>query len=164
MPPPPPPTYRSSRLWSKRDSRAVACSESKAKRQRKALANEGSDAEIQALLATPNAENPADNAGCESAVECEEEGEFLKTLAAEYLPEDKTSSPVSAQFASIIKKSWSASLSDTKLKEKIAKYDRPENFGQLLAPKLNPEIWSRISNLGQRGFKIRRCAKGISQL
>ena len=48
----------------------------------------------------------------------------------------------------MINKGWSASLSNTKLKEKIAKYDRPENSGQLLAPKVNPEIWSRISNLG----------------
>ena len=129
----------------KRDSRAIACSESKAKRQRKALPNEGSNAEIQALLTTSNAENRTDDAGCESAVECDE---FLKILSAEYLSKDKTSSPVSVQFASMINKSWSASLSDTKLKEKIAKYDRPENPGQLLAPKVNPEIWSPISNLG----------------
>ena len=138
--------HSTSTATAKRDSRAVACSESKAKQQRKALANEGSDAEIQALLPTSNTENQTD----ESAVECDEEDEFLKTLAAEYLSEDKTSSPVSAQFVSIINKSWSASLSDTKLKEKIAKYDRPENRWQLLAPKVNPEIWSRISNLGQR--------------
>ena len=62
----------------KRDSRAVACSESKVKRQHKALAHDGSDAEIHALLATSNAENQADDAGCESAVECDEEDEFLK--------------------------------------------------------------------------------------
>ena len=103
----------------KRESRAVACSDSKAKRQRTALAHDGSDAEIHALLATSNAENQTDDAGCESAVECDEEDEFLKTLAAEYLSEDKTSSPVSAQFASIMNKSWSASLSNTKLKEKM---------------------------------------------
>ena len=75
---------------------------------------------------------------------------MIETLAAEYLSEDQTSSPVSAQFATILDKSWSASLSDTKLKEKLAKYDRPENCGRLLAPKVNPEIWSQISNLGQR--------------
>ena len=92
------------------------------------------------MLPTSNAENQTDDAGCESAVECDEEDEFLKTLAAEYLSEDKSSSPASAQFVSIINKSWSASLSDTKLKEKIAKYDRSENRWQLLAPKVNPEI------------------------
>ena len=43
----------------KRDSRAVACSESKAKRQRKASLNDASDAEIQALLAASSAENQA---------------------------------------------------------------------------------------------------------
>ena len=134
----------------KRDSRAVACSQSKAKRQRKAPLNDASDAEIQALLAASPADNQAKDDGCESAAECDEEDEFLKTLAAEYLSEDQTSSPVSAQFATILDKSWSASLSDTKLKEKLAKYDRPENCERLLAPKVNPEIWSRISNLGQR--------------
>ena len=134
----------------KRDSRAVACSESKAKRQRKAPLNDGSDAEIQALLAASPAENQAKDDGCENAAECDKEDEFLKTLAAEYLSEDQTSRSVSAQFATILNKSWSAALSDTKLKEKLAKYDHPENCGRLLAPKVNPEIWSRISHLGQR--------------
>ena len=32
----------------------------------------------------------------------------------------------------------------------MAKYDRPENCGRLLAPKVNPEIWSQLSNLRQR--------------
>ena len=71
-------------------------------------------------------------------------------MAAECLSEAQTSSPVSAQFATTLEKSWSASLSDTKLKEKLAKYNRSENCGRLLAPKVNPEVWSRISNLGQR--------------
>ena len=125
----------------KRDSRAVACSESKAKRQRKALLND-------ACAASP-ADNQAKDDGWESAAKCDEEDKFLKTLPAEYLSKDQTS-PVSAQFATILDKSWSASLSDTKLKEKLAKCDRPENCGRLLAPKVNPEIWSQISNLGQR--------------
>ena len=102
------------------------------------------------MLAASPAESQAKDDGCESAAECGDEEEFLKTLAAEYLSEDQTSSPVLAQYATILDKSWSASLSDTKLKEKLAKYDRPENCGRLLAPKVNPEIWSRISNLGQR--------------
>ena len=103
----------------KRDSRAVACSQSKAKRQRKAPLNDGSDAKIQALPAASPADNQAKDDGCESAAECDEEDEFLKTLAAEYLSEGQTSSPVSAQFATILGKSWSASFSDTKLKEKL---------------------------------------------
>ena len=134
----------------KRDSRAVASSASKAKRQRHASLNEGSDAEIQALLAASSGDTRPDDDRSESPTECDEEDEFLKTLAAEYLSVDTTSKPVSAQLAAILDKSWSASLSDAKLKEKLAKYDRPENCGRLLVPKVNPEIWSRISNLGQR--------------
>ena len=101
------------------------------------------------MLAAPPGDNQAKDDGCKSAVECDEEDEFLKTWATEYLSEDQTSSPVSAQFATILDKSWSASLSDTKLKEKLAKYDHSENCGLLLTPKVNPEIWSQISNLWQ---------------
>ena len=116
----------------KRDSRVVACSQSKAKRQRKAPLNDASDAEIQALLAASPAENQAKDDRCESALECDEGDDFRKTLAAEYLPEDQTSSPVSAQFTIILDKRWSALLSDTKRKVNLAKYDRPENCGRLL--------------------------------
>ena len=65
--------------------------------------------------------------------------EIIIIFAAECLSEDQTRSPVSAQFATILDKSWSASLSDTKLKEKLAKYDRSENCGRLLAPKVTPK-------------------------
>ena len=47
----------------KRDSRAVACSERKAKRQRKAPLTDASDAEIQALLAASPDDNQAKDDG-----------------------------------------------------------------------------------------------------
>ncbi len=76
--------------------------------------------------------------------------ELLQALAIEYSSRDKTSSPISAQLAAIVDQSWSATLPDAKLKQKLAEYDRPENCGRLLAPKVNHEIWSRISLIGQR--------------
>ncbi|CAB3997611.1 Enzymatic poly, partial [Paramuricea clavata] len=65
----------------------------------------------------------------------DEEDAFLTTLAMEYSADDKTSSPVSTQLADIVNKRWSSKLSDDKFKEKIAKYDRPENCERLFAPK-----------------------------
>ena len=62
----------------KRDSRAVACSESNTKRQRKALAHNCSHAEIHALLATSNAENQADDAGCEMVSNATKKMNLLK--------------------------------------------------------------------------------------
>ena len=53
-------------------------------------------------------------------------------------------------MADLVNKRWSSKLSDEKFKEKTAKYDRPGNCERLQAPKVNPEIWSRISNNGQR--------------
>ena len=64
-----------------------------AKRQRKAPLNDASDAEIQALVAASPADKKAKDDGCESTAKCDEEDEFLKTLAAEYLSEDQTSTP-----------------------------------------------------------------------
>ena len=62
----------------------------------------------------------------------------------------RTNSPVSIKLADIVNKRWSAKLSDDKFKEKVARYDRPENCDRLRAPKDYPEIWSRISNASQR--------------
>ena len=73
-----------------------------------------------------------------------------EALAIEYSSQDKTSSPILAQLAAIVDQSWSATLPDPKLKQKLAQYDRPENCGTFLAPKINHEIWSRISPIGQR--------------
>ena len=64
------------------------------KRQRKGPLNDASDAEIQVLLAASPADSQAKDDRCESALECDEGDDFRKTLSAEYLPEDQTSSPV----------------------------------------------------------------------
>ncbi len=60
-----------------------------------------------------------------------------EALAIEYSSQDKTSSPILAQLAAIVDQSWSATLPDPKLKQKLAQYDRPENCGTFLAPKIN---------------------------
>ena len=135
---------RTSTTTAKRDSRAVdVMAEGMSKRQCITVDNDDGDAAVEALLARPDNDKQPDDTECE-------EDEFLKVLASEYMSEDATSTPVSSQLAAILDKSWSTALSDAKLKEKLAKYNRPENCGRLLAPKVNPEIWSRISNLGQK--------------
>ncbi|CAB4001359.1 Hypothetical predicted protein, partial [Paramuricea clavata] len=121
----------------KRDSRAVD-------KKRRSSDQEGSD--VDALIDDHPSEQETESA----ETKANEEDAFLTTLALEYSADAKTSSPVSTQLADIVNKRWSSKLSDDKFKEKIAKYDRPENCERLFAPKVNPEIWSRISNMGQR--------------
>ena len=131
----------------KRDSRAVESAESLtlSSKKRRSSDQEGSD--VDALIDDNPSEQETESAETKDG---DEEDAFLTTLALEYSADDKTSSPISTQLADIVNKRWSSKLSDDKFKEKIAKYDRPENSERLFAPKLNPEIWSRISNMGQR--------------
>ncbi len=143
---------KTSTATAKRDSRAVESEPlSSNKRMRQSSDHEGSD--VEALIDDASAEEIHKKADQESDSAKPTDGnedELLSALASEYSAEDKTSRPVSSQLADIVNKRWSSKLSDDKFKEKIAKYDRPENCDQLLAPKVNPEIWSRISNTDQR--------------
>ena len=136
----------------KRNSRAVECEAlSSNKKRRASHSNEDSDVEtlIKVSPERTSGLGPliADSGKCKEA---DEEDEFLTTLALEYSADDKTNSPASTQLAYIVNKRWSAKPSVEKFKEKMAKYDRSENCDRLQAPKVNPEIWSRISNTGQR--------------
>lgn len=50
------------------------------------------------------------------------------------------------KLAEIVNKRWSERLDDAKFKSKMDKYDRPENWDRLLAPKVNPGIWANIGH------------------
>ena len=144
----------------KRDSRAVESTAlSSRKRGKEGRANEDSD--VETLIESSHEETsgsadpgqPETESGKSKNDDEEmanEEDEFLTTLALEHSGDDKTSAPVSTQLAALVNKRWSSKLSDEKFKEKTAKYDRPGNCERLQAPKVNPAIWSRISNNGQR--------------
>ena len=136
----------------KRDSRAVESEVLSSNKKRRANRSKD-DSDVETLIedspeGTSDLGRLEDESG--KSKEGDEEDDFLTTLALEYAADDKTCSPVSTQLADIVNKRWSAKLSDDKFKEKVAKYDRPENCDRLQAPKVNPEIWSRISNTGQR--------------
>ena len=136
----------------KRDSQAVEFEPLSSNKKRRA-SHSNEDSDVETLIEVSPGETPGLGpleADSRKNKEADEEDEFLTTLALEYSADDKTSGPVSTQLADIVNKRWSAKLSDEKFKEKMAKYDRPENCDRLQAPKVNPEIWSRISNTGQR--------------
>ena len=50
------------------------------------------------------------------------------------------------KLAEIINKQWSAKLPDSKLKDKYGKYLRPSNCETLTIPRVNPEIWDKLSH------------------
>ncbi|XP_068758120.1 uncharacterized protein [Montipora capricornis] len=50
------------------------------------------------------------------------------------------------RLAEIINKQWSVKLPDSKLKDRYGKYLRPLNCETLTTPRVNPEIWDKLSH------------------
>ena len=82
----------------------------------------------------------------ESSKNCSKanEDEVLGELSKLYESEGTVSDPINAKLASLIDKMVKTSLSEEKIKEKHAKYNRPENCENLINTRVNPEIWSKV--------------------
>ena len=146
----------------KRDARSGNLDSSKGKTKQSRIAvsdtedisSESDDADVHELLAT-NAENDSEGAKTSSANSqdsCKNEGEddLLKKLALDFSTNDNVSRPISQQLAEIINKRWASKLGENKVKETVEKYYRPENCEKLVAPKVNPEIWEKLTHYGKK--------------
>ena len=116
--------------------------------------SESDDADVHELLAT-NAENDSEGAKTSSANSqgsCKNEGEdeLLKKFALDFSTDDKVSRPISKQLAEIINKRWASKLGENEVKETVEKYDRPENCEKLVASKVNPEIYEKLTHYGKK--------------
>ena len=69
---------------------------------------------------------------------------MLDGIAKDIEDDENTTSAVTQKLASIVNKSFSTTLSEGKLKEKLDKYTRHENCAKLAVPKINPEIWMKL--------------------
>ena len=58
---------------------------------------------------------------------------------------ERTDEAVAEKMADIANKCWLQRLSDEKLKEKLEKCPRPINCDKIIVPKVNPEIWGKLS-------------------
>ena len=70
----------------------------------------------------------------------------LDDIFQEFELEEAFSAPVDTNLASIVNKLARSKMSDDKLKEKLSKYNRPQNCEKLVTPKVNSEIWAKISS------------------
>ena len=68
------------------------------------------------------------------------EDEILSEIAQDYAEGAQTSDDVSQKLAEIVNQRWSSKLEESKLKDKMNKYDRPNNYEKLTVPRINPEI------------------------
>ena len=86
----------------------------------------------------------------ESANSTASEDKFLDELAHEFDQDEKTTSPIAGKLADIINKRWATKFSHSKFNDRVEKYERPENCDKVLVPRVNQEIWARLSNQAKR--------------
>ena len=75
---------------------------------------------------------------------------MLSEIAEDFVKADDSGPAVEKQLAEFINNLWSKKFSDTTLKEKSAKYLRPVNGETLTTPRVNPEIWEKLSHSGKQ--------------
>ena len=105
-----------------------------------------SDADIRALCATETDKSTKDKprARLEQSDGCNDP--LLSEIAEDFVNADDSGPAVDKKLAEFINNLWSKKLSDTTLKEKSAKYLRPVNCETLTTPRVNPEIWEKLSH------------------
>ena len=72
------------------------------------------------------------------------DGGSFKSLADEFSVLEKTSPAIDANLAEIVKSLLTEKLTKEKLAEVQNKYLRPENCTNLVAPKINKQIWQQL--------------------
>ena len=75
------------------------------------------------------------------------EDTLLNEIAQDFESDEQTDPKVTQKLADIFNKRWGSKLEEAKLKEKLAKYNQPDNCEKLTVPKVNPEIWNKLKHM-----------------
>lgn len=105
-----------------------------------------SDADIRALCATKTDKSIKEKPRARLEQSDGSNDPLLSEIAEDFVNADDSGPAVEKQLAEFINNLWSKKLSDTTLKEKSAKYLRPVNCETLTTPRVNPEIWEKLSH------------------
>ena len=71
---------------------------------------------------------------------------LLTTIAQELDVSEQMGAAVHSGLAPIVDGLLGSKLSDEKWREKVGKYPRPQNLGNLRTPRVNPLIWNQLSS------------------
>lgn len=90
---------------------------------------------------------PENDEGNRSSEESDfsDDEDYLNNLASLLDDPDKSGPKVSEKLAAVANKVFDSPLSTENMKDKIKKYDKPENCKKMLVPRVNPEMWKRLS-------------------
>lgn len=88
--------------------------------------------------------------------------ELEKELSNEFFSDDETGPDVSPDLARLFQNMLRRAALEGKIWDKMARYPRPDNVPLLQAPKVNPEICSKLkSNTKSKDIKIQKCQTKI---
>ena len=89
---------------------------------------------------------------------------LLDNLAKSLDLQERTSDPVNKKFAEVANACWLKKLGDDQYKETTGKYFRPENCKKVVVPKVNEEIWGKLSrNAKSRDVKFSRLQSNVTK-
>ena len=106
---------------------------------------DNSDKEIEAVCGA-TAEDASKDEPCARLEQTHGNDSLLSEMADDFLSADETGPVIDKQLATLTNNQWSKKMSDLKLKDKSAKYLRPANCETLTTPRVNPEIWDKLSH------------------
>ena len=105
-----------------------------------------SDTELQALCST-EADKASQNKPCAQLEQSNGGNDpLLSENAEDFLNADESGPAAEKQLAEFINNLWSKKLPDSRLKDKSVKYLHPGNCETLATPRVNPEIWDKLSH------------------
>ena len=106
---------------------------------------EDSDKDIAAFCGN-TAEGAPKEKPCARLEQTDNNDPLLSEIAEDFLNADEAGPAIDKQFATFVNSQWSKKLSDSKLKDKAMKYLRPTNCETLTTPRVNPEIWEKMTH------------------
>lgn len=147
------------------------------KRRHVVSADHGDHTAEPANKAAKTAENdPADlvSLGVENLLDSKESGttegklssheSLLDSLAKSLDSQERTSDPVNKKLAEVANVCWLKRLGDDQYKETTGKYFRPANCKKVVVPKVNKEIWGKLSrNAKSRDVTFSRLQSNVTK-
>ena len=115
-------------------------------KRRKHSSKDDSDAEIRALCDTEADKTSKDKPRARLEQSDGGNDPLLSEIAEDFLNADESGPAAEKQLAEFINSLWSKKLPDSKLKDKSTKYLRLANCETLATPRVNPEIWDKLSH------------------
>ena len=89
---------------------------------------------------------------------------LLDSLAKSLDSQERTSDPVNKKLAKVANVCWLKKLGDDQYKETTGKYFRPANCKKVVVPKVNEEIWGKLSrNAKSRDVKFSRLQSNVTK-